>query len=265
MHDHYMRGEVLYAEESGVATLTLSAPGRKNALSVAMWRQLRAAILDLQATRAARVLVIRGAGSDFCAGADISEFNAVRHDRNSGEIYHEEIIRPTLEAVLACKLPVVAAIRGHCVGGGLELAACCDLRVAADDASLGAPVLYRGFPLAPFEMACVMAAFGKSASLQLLLEGTVIDAREAFGLQMLHHVYADRQFDAQLALLTARLASAAPLAVAATKRMANMLAPVVSSFSLAEQHSFYAFLDSADYQEGIAAFLEKRIAKFSGS
>ncbi|MGL4575877.1 MAG: enoyl-CoA hydratase/isomerase family protein [Burkholderiaceae bacterium] len=258
-------GEVQFDEKDGIARLTLHAPGRKNAMSVAMWRQLRELVQVCAARPSVRVLVIAGAGNDFCAGADISEFAEVRYDRESGETYHEDIIRPALQALLDCKFPVVAAIRGHCVGGGLEIAACCDVRVCEEGAQFGVPVLYRGFPLAPFEMACVMAAFGKAATMQLLLEGNVIDAAQAQRLEVVQEVVPSDQFDARINMLATRLASAAPLAVASAKHMARTLAPMVSSLSLPEQNHFYAFLDSRDYREGIAAFLEKRAPKFTGS
>ncbi|MFM2398070.1 MAG: hypothetical protein RL341_227 [Pseudomonadota bacterium] len=265
MCDAAIAGQVLLHEQDGIARLTLHAPGRKNAMSVAMWRQLRDLVHACVGRTSVRVLVIAGAAKDFCAGADISEFAQVRHDRESGETYHEDIIRPALQALLDCKFPVLAAIRGHCVGGGLEIAACCDLRVSEDSAQFGVPVLYRGFPLAPFEMACVMAAFGKAATMQLLLQGNLIDAGQAQRLQLVQEVVPSAQFDARINALAARLASAAPIAVAGAKRMARSLAPMVSSLSLPEQDSFYAFLDSSDYREGIAAFLEKRAPKFTGS
>jgi enoyl-CoA hydratase len=265
MCDAAIPGQVQLLEQDGVARLTLHAPGRKNAMSVAMWRQLTDLVRTCAACASVRVLVITGAGKDFCAGADISEFAQVRHDRESGETYHEDIIRPALQALLDCKFPVVAAIRGHCVGGGLEIASCCDLRVCEEGAQFGVPVLYRGFPLAPFEMACVMAAFGKAATMQLLLEGRLINAAEAHCLQVVQEVLPSEQFDVRMNVLAARLASAAPFAVASAKRMARTLAPMVSSLSMTEQDSFYAFLDSHDYREGIAAFLEKRAPKFTGS
>jgi enoyl-CoA hydratase/carnithine racemase len=234
-------------------------------MSTAMWTALARLVKQCSMRKHLRVLVVTGAGGNFCAGADITEFAQVRHDSNTGEAYHEELIRPALQALIECPLPVIAAISGQCVGGGLEIAACCDLRLASQDACFGVPVLYRGFPLAPFEMACVLSAFGKPAVMRLLLQGQLIDANEALQLQIAHQLVAKEQLCEAATTLAKRLATAAPLAVAATKRMAQRLSPVVVSLSLSEQQKFYAFLDSQDYKEGIAAFLEKRSPNFSGT
>jgi enoyl-CoA hydratase/carnithine racemase len=262
-----MSGLIELARDAAVARLILSAPKRKNALSVAMWQSITQHMQALRNDAQVRVIVLMGSGADFCAGAHIGEFAQQRYDQASGMRYHEAVIRPALQSILACDKPVIAAIRGHCVGGGLELAACGDLRIADDTAQFGVPVLHRGFPLAPFEMTCVLDAFGRSAVMRLLLEGTIVSAAQALQLQLVHHVVSAQAFDETLGNITTRIAAAAPGAVAQTKQMLRRYtAGAINPGPTAPADpADYAFLNSNDYREGIAAFLEKRRPNFSGT
>jgi enoyl-CoA hydratase/carnithine racemase len=121
-----------------VAYVTLDTPGKLNAISVAVWRELTRIFGDLAHDDAVRCVVVRGAGGNFAAGADIAEFATVRFDQPSGKVFHLEILGAAIEAIRTVPQPVVAAIEGFCIGGGLEIAVACDLRVATEDARLGA-------------------------------------------------------------------------------------------------------------------------------
>lgn len=244
-------GQINLVLDGPVATLHISHPARRNALTVAMWHQITQAARLLATLPAVRCVMLRGAGGHFCAGADISEMPAVRHDRATGTAYHEEVIRPALSALLALDKPLIAGIEGDCVGGGLELAACCDLRVANNDARFGAPVLHKGFPLAPFEWQVVSGAFGRAATMSLLVSGELIEAPRALALGMLQHVWPRAGFEWQLADLARRVSQTAPAAVAVAKQLAR-----------GQCEDPYAFLDSPDYCEGILAFIERRAPQF---
>ncbi len=127
-----MTGSVLYTlpDAAGVARLTLSNPGKLNALSVAMWRELRSHVARLNARHGdVRVLIVAGEGGQFAAGGDIEEFPQFRFDATTLARFHEEDVRPALQALLDCDLPLLAQIDGACIGGGLEIAACCDIRI----------------------------------------------------------------------------------------------------------------------------------------
>src|SRR5690606_16636956 len=145
-------GRVRVRTEGAVATVTLDHPGRLNAITVAMWGELADAFGRLSADRDLRCVIVRGAGGHFAAGADIREFPEVRADADRVMAYHRHTIAPALRAVAECLHPVVAAIEGVCVGGGLEIASRCDLRLAARGARFGAPINRLGFPMAPDEM-----------------------------------------------------------------------------------------------------------------
>jgi enoyl-CoA hydratase len=259
-----MGESVQLARQGAIARLVISAPQRKNALSVAMWRMLTQHLHALSTDAHIRAIVLSGEGADFCAGAHIGEFAQERYDSSSAMRYHEEIIRPALQTMLSCDKPLIAAIRGHCVGGGLELAACCDVRITDDSAQFGVPVLHRGFSLAPFEMACVLQAFGRSAITQLLFEGAIIPAAQALRLNLIHHLASPANFDQMLNTILARVLAAAPGALAQSKQLMRR---VLYSAALAAEPNAqdYALLDSSDYQEGVAAFLEKRTPQFSGT
>jgi enoyl-CoA hydratase/carnithine racemase len=129
---------LLIAHRDGVATVTINRPGRKNAISHAMWRELSAIAGDLGNDPATRVIILRGAGHDFSAGADISEFDTVRRDAATARDY-EAANSAAFAAFRNAQIPVIAAIRGICFGGGFGLAAACDLRIATPDALFSVP------------------------------------------------------------------------------------------------------------------------------
>ena len=250
-------GEVRIEQAGDIARVWLATPGRRNAIGAAMWRQLAACFGDwLREPRALRVVVLRGADGHFAGGADIAEFPALRHDRASGRRYHEELIAPALAAVRACPVPVVAAIEGACVGGGLELALAADLRIAAQGARLGAPVGRLGFPFARRELADLLACVGRDVAFELLVEGRLLDADEACSKGLVTRVVAASAFEAELAACCERIAAGAPLAARLNK--ANLSAPVPQS------PDDYAWLESEDYREGVAAFLAGRAPRFTG-
>jgi enoyl-CoA hydratase/carnithine racemase len=249
-------GEVVVDRQGAVVRVWLATPGRRNAIGAAMWAQL-AKVFGAWAQDAseARVVVLRGAGGHFAGGADIAEFPALRHDRDSGRRYHEERIAPALAAVRACPVPVVAAIEGACVGGGLELALAADLRLGSRGARLGAPVGRLGFPFARRELADLLACVRRDVAFELLVEGRLLEADEACAKGLLTRVVPAPDFETELAACCARIAAGAPLAARLNKTnlAASALAP-----------DDYAWLETEDYREGVAAFLAGREPRFTG-
>ena len=144
-----MIGCITLTRDHAIATVTIEHAGKLNALTVAMWQDLARMMHELSADDSLRCIVLRGAGDQaFAAGADIAEFKAVRSTREQGVQYHREFVYGALKAVAECRHPVVAMIHGPCVGGGLELACQCDLRIAGESARFGVPINRLGFSIA---------------------------------------------------------------------------------------------------------------------
>lgn len=256
-------GAVLNEIRDGIATVTLSNPGKLNAMDVAMWQQLQQLFTALSADNNLRCVVLRGADGNFAAGADIAEFAAVRHDLASGMHYHNHTIALALQAISDCLHPVVAAIDGVCVGGGLEIACAADIRIAAPTARFGIPINRLGFPLAPGEMQALLALAGPAVALEILLEGRVFDAAEARDKGLIQRLATDVHAEAQQT--AARIARGAPLAARMNKQLARRFRVQAAPLNEEEMRAAFAFLESSDYREGVASFLNKTPPRFTGS
>lgn len=251
--------------DGAVAHVTLDAPGKHNALSVQMWRDLRAVFADCAADPALECIVLRGADGHFAAGADIAEFPQHRFDRDSGRRYHLELIAPALDAIRAAPPPVIAAIEGSCIGGGLEIASVCDLRVAATDARLGAPVGRLGFPLALPELSPLLRLVGPALAADLLLTGRLLGAEQAHALGLVQRVAPVGGLDAAVEALVAAVRAGSPLAARLNKRNLRMLAAQGGSYTDTQLDDSFAFFESHDYTEGMRAFLARRPPAFRGN
>ena len=243
----------------GIARITLYNPGKLNALSVAMWRELRASIEALAA--ATRVLIVAGDGGNFAAGGDIEEFPDFRFDATTLARFHEDLVLPALQAMLACDTPLVAQIDGACIGGGLEIAACCDIRIAGASSRFGVPIAKLGFPMAPAELEIVAAVVGATTLRELLLEARVLDADEARERGFVTSVVADARVAAEAQHAAERIAQLSPQALRLNKRALREFAtPRLSSAERRAAH--YQYADSAEHREGLAAFNDKRPPRF---
>jgi len=247
---------------TGVARITLANPTKLNALSVSMWRELRAQFFALQALPGkVRVVIVAGEGIDFAAGGDIEEFADFRFDEATLRRFHEDEVLPALQAMLDCDLPLVAQISGACIGGGLEIAACCDIRIAGAGSRFGIPIARLGFPMAPAELQIVAAVVGATTLRELLIEAQVLDARAAWERGLVTRVVPDDQVAAEARLAAERIALLSPQALRLNKRMLREFA--AQPLSEAEQRAaHYAYADSAEHREGLAAFNQKRTPRF---
>ena len=181
------------------------------------------------------------------------------------QVYHGEWVADALESITACRHPCLALIQGACIGGGLEIAGQCDLRIAAASASFGAPILKLGFAMAHTELSGLLALAGPATTLELLLEGRLLTAQEAYAKGLVTRVAADAQVVAEAYAAAHRIAAGAPLVARCHKRLVRRLANDPTPLSDAEVRDNFAYLDSADYREGMAAFFEKRRPQFRGS
>jgi enoyl-CoA hydratase/carnithine racemase len=253
--------EIRLEKCDAIATVTLANPGKLNALDVAMWQALTATFTQISQDESLRCVIVRGDEHNFAAGANIDEFPAVRATMAQGIRYHTETIAQALNAIAGCPHPTIAAIEGVCVGGGLEIACACDLRIAGRTARFGIPVNRLGFPLAPGELQYLLQLVGKATALEILLEGRVFDAAEARDKRLLHRVVGDVAAEARATAL--RIAEGAPLAARMNKHLVRRLSPVVEALTEREMQQAFAFLASDDYREGVQSFLARRKPVFS--
>jgi enoyl-CoA hydratase len=254
--------------QHGIAQLTLINPARRNAMSRLMWRQLREAIQALP--DGVRCVVVRGQDGHFCPGGDISEYPSFRFDEAQLRHFHEEEVAPALEALLALDVPVIAQIEGNCIGGGLEIAACCDIRVAGQGATFGAPIAKLGMPMAPRELAIVVRAAGEASVREMLLEARLLDAATMLQRGFVQAVVRDEQVVDEVAQRVQRIATLSPQAARLNKREFRRLneqnRPLAhtecASKAIKSIADTYAYADSPEHREGITAFLEKRNPNF---
>lgn len=258
-----MTGRVFLSpgDAHGIARVCISHPGRLNALSVAMWRELRRAFETLAAPGcAARVVILQGEGGTFAAGGDIEEFPQFRFDEERLRHFHEDVVAAALQALLDCPLPVIAQIEGACVGGGLEIAACCDIRIAGVSSRFGIPIAKLGFPLAPLEAQLVSRVLPLPLLRELLLEARLLGAPEALARGVVNRVVPDDEVAQEAAQSAQRMARLSPQAARLNKVTLRQLAE--GGPTPEQRLAHYAYADSAEHREGLAAFLEKRPARF---
>jgi len=251
-----MPGHVLFTAEGPIARVTLSHPGKLNAMSRAMWRELRSVFRRVHDSDEWRCVIVGGEGAAFCAGGDISEYPEFRFDEAALRDFHENDVWGGLAAMLECDVPIVARIEGACMGAGIEIASCCDIRVASESAKFGAPIARLGFPMAPREVQVVARAAGEPTAREMLLEAAVLPAGEMKARGFLNRVAADCDTAAQALAAAQRIAALAPQAARLNKRTLRALTAGAGT------HDAYGYADSAEHREGIAAFLEKRKAAF---
>jgi enoyl-CoA hydratase/carnithine racemase len=258
-------GRIIATREGAVATVSMDNPGKLNALTVAMWQELARVMRELSADEDLRCVVIRGAGDKaFAAGADIAEFAAVRNTRERVQQYHREHVHGALQSVAECRHPVVAMIHGPCVGGGLEIACQCDLRIAGESGRFGVPINRLGFSIAYDELAAVLPVVGRTAALEILIEGRVLDAKEAYSKGLLTRVVADASLADEVQATVKRICTGAPLVARWHKQFIRRLTPRAEALTAQEIEDSFAYFDTQDFREGYAAFMEKRQPKFDG-
>jgi enoyl-CoA hydratase/carnithine racemase len=252
-----------------VACVTLANPGKRNAVDVALWQALRSCF-EGWADRepALRAVILRGAGGHFVAGGDISEFPAFRFQVDSLRHFHEGIVAPALAAIWNCDVPVVAQIDGACVGGGLEIAAMCDIRICGASSRFGAPIARLGFPMAIDELIGVVRLAGHATAAEMLLEARLLDAAEALRRGLVQRVVADDAVAQEAEATAGRIATGAPMAARLNKRALRLVAEGAGGRSGpiddAQREALLSYAASADHREGIDAFLHKRSPRFTG-
>lgn len=260
-----MTPHILVTRDGAIATVTLHNPGKLNAITVAMWAALTREMRALSEQDDLRCVVLRGAGdAAFAAGADILEFARIRDNAEQGRAYHRELVHGALHAVAECRHPTIAMIHGPCVGGGFEIACQCDLRLSGESGRFGVPINRLGFPIAYDELAALLPLVGRAVALEILLEGRVWSAQEAFEKGLVTRVVRDDMLQQETRSTVSRVAEGAPLVARWHKKFVRRLAPQPHALSEAEISANFAYFDTEDYRIGYDAFISKRTPKFVG-
>ncbi len=268
------KGEILCSVQDGLALVQIANPDKLNAMSRHMWQQLRAVFVGIQANPEVRSVLITGAPCGkhqaFSAGGDISEYPSFRFNEDSLREFHEVDVWGGLQAMLNCDVPIVAQIDGACMGAGIEIASCCDMRISSHTAKFGAPIAKLGFPMAPKEAQLVANAIGELTAKEMLLEAAVLDANTMHTRGFLNRVV-DATELAESAMQTVnRILVLAPQAARLNKQtfrqfyMGNQPVDSVNTAysainNIAQSDTdTYNYANSAEHHEGIQAFIDKR-------
>jgi enoyl-CoA hydratase len=253
---------LLVERRQSVGYVTLNRPTALNALNSTLRRDLQHCFTDLQADPEVRVVVISGAGRAFCAGADIKEW------REPTSVVEDREERQRLnfwQAMSRCEVPIIAAINGYALGGGCELAMCCDIRIASDQAQLGLTEVTLGIIPGGGGTQRLPRLIGRGKALELILTGRRIDAREALHLGLVEQVVPADQLTAAVDDLALTIVSRAPLAVKYAKEAMVRGLELPLSEGLKVESELYTLLRTTeDRMEGARAFQEKRPPQFKG-
>jgi enoyl-CoA hydratase/carnithine racemase len=255
--------QILSAISGSIGILTFNNPERHNAMSLDMWRAATAVLEQFEKDAAVRVIVLTGAGGKaFVSGADISKFESERDTLDAVAEYNIAVDR--FGQVLGeCSKPTIAMIRGYCLGGGVGIAVCCDLRIANDAARFAVPAAKLGLGYGYANVRRIMDLVGPQFVTEMLLTARQFDSSWGERVGLVNHLVADADIESYVQELAETMAGNAPLTIKAVKRIVRELRrdePDVAACDALVRQCF----ESADYREGRKAFMEKRKPVFRG-
>jgi enoyl-CoA hydratase len=258
-------GKILQSAADGVGVITFNNPEKRNAMSLDMWEGLGHALIELRDNPDIRVVVLTGAGNKaFVSGADISQFEKTRHNAEASEEYSRR--SAAQRALLAdYPKPIIASIRGFCLGGGMQVAMAADIRIASDNSQFGIPAAKLGIAYGYDGLKNLVSLVGPSWARLLMYTGMRIDAAEAVRIGLVDRVVADTELWNATSEIARTISGNAPLAIKAAKiTIAQVLKDPEDRDMAAIKQIGTDCMDSEDFREGRRAFMEKRKPQFKG-
>jgi enoyl-CoA hydratase/carnithine racemase len=254
--------DILLTRQESVAIVSLNRPEVRNAVTLSMWRELAGMFSNIANDDDVRAIVLTGAGADFCVGADVSEFDQIRANRDQSAAY-EIAVDACSAAIANVAKPVIAAISGYCLGGGCHLALACDFRVADHTAKLGIPSAKLSIVYGVKSVQRLLAIAGLANAKRMLYSGERYDAVRAQSMGLIDEISDD--VVAAAVAYAGTLAGNAPLSIAGAKFMLNGLSSGDVALDVdAARRIIDLAADSEDFREGRRAFAEKRTPRFRG-
>jgi enoyl-CoA hydratase/carnithine racemase len=257
-------GRITARRDGAVGWLAFDNPERRNAVSLEMWEAIPRVLEDFGADAAIRVVVLTGAGDRaFVSGADISQFEKERSNAEAVKRY-DEIGERAQTAIASFDKPVIAMIRGYCLGGGLNVANLCDLRIAAEDARFGIPAARMGLGYRASSMKKLVDIVGRAAALEVMITARQFSAAEALSMGLVHRVVPVAELETATRAYCEMIAANAPLTLRASKRIIREVTKGGGYDAATCEAWVKECFASEDYIEGRRAFMEKRKPVFKG-
>jgi enoyl-CoA hydratase/carnithine racemase len=259
-------GKMLARKEAGVGIVTFNNPERRNAMSVEMWEATTSVLAGFAADREVRVVVLTGAGGKaFVSGADISQFASQRASLDAARAYDVKTAA-AFDSIYGFPKPTIAMIRGYCVGGGLALAVCCDLRICSDDSKFAVPAAKLGLGYGHTGLKRLIDVVGPSFAKEIFYTARQFDAQEALAMGLVNRVVPAAGLESYVKTMTDTISANAPLTIEAVKFTVGELLKDESERNIPRvERMVEACFGSRDYTEGRTAFMEKRKPVFTGS
>ncbi len=261
----YAEGKILQRAADGVGVITFNNPAKRNAMSLDMWEGLGHALIELRDDADVRVVILTGAGDKaFVSGADISQFEKTRHNAEASEEYSRK--SAAQRALLAdYPKPIIACIRGFCLGGGMQVAMAADIRIAAEDSRFGIPAAKLGIAYGYDGLRHLVSLVGPSWARLIMYTGMRIESAEALRIGLVDRVVPDAQLWDATMEIARTISGNAPLAIQAAK---ITIAQVLKDSDKRDMDAIKAIgtacMDSEDFREGRRAFMDKRKPNFTG-
>ncbi|HWI53190.1 MAG TPA: enoyl-CoA hydratase-related protein [Symbiobacteriaceae bacterium] len=247
---------LLMEQKDGIATITINRPWVRNCFTMEMWHELRELTTEVAGNPDIRVLVIQGAGDEaFTSGSDIKEFATMPLEAVNDNF---QVLEDALTAVENLPIPTIACLNGYALGGGLELALACDLRIASERATMGMPIARLGVMISPKFAKRIVDLIGPSRAKDLLYTGRLVGASEAHSMGMINYFVLSHELKRTTADIARRIANNSAASVRTAKETVALCLPI--SEASADRRPY--FIDIVDFPEGVAAFLEKRSPNF---